>query len=96
MLVGRDVFTIQRERGIAVSNLQVAEDLIVSPVFLDDVNDVPDGILAGGEGNCARVRVQQVVALDGLAKFRKLFQSGGEVQPGDGAPEHCCGVAGRF
>ena len=40
--VGRDVFAEDRERRIAVAQLDVAEDLVVRAVLADDVEDVLD------------------------------------------------------
>ncbi len=46
VLIGRDVGAVEGDGGIAVADFQVAENLIVSAVFFDDVDDVLDGIRA--------------------------------------------------
>ena len=42
MVVGGDRPGEQGQAGVAVARLEVPEDLVVGPVFLDDVDDVPD------------------------------------------------------
>ena len=60
MQVGRDVFAEHGQAGVAVADalavlLQVAEDLIVGAVFLDDVDDVLDAVVrAVGEVDLLR------------------------------------------
>ncbi len=56
VLVGRDGCTVHRPLGIAVAYglpvlREVAEDLIVGSIFLDDVDDVLDAIVAAGKGD---------------------------------------------
>src|SRR6185437_16150889 len=56
VLVGRDGRAVHGERGIAVADgvailNEVAEDLVVGAVFLDDVDDVLDGVGARREGD---------------------------------------------
>ena len=60
MLVGRDVRAIHRQRGIAVADADVAEELIVGAIFLDDVNHVVNRILATFERNGVRPSAHQV------------------------------------
>ena len=43
VMVGRDLAAEDGEAGVAVTLLEIAEDLVVSPVFLDDVDDVFNG-----------------------------------------------------
>src|SRR5579872_1954003 len=75
VLVGRDVFAVHGQRRIAIADLQVAENLIVGAVFLDDIDDVLDGILAAGESDGAGIAVEQVGALHCLRELRKFFES---------------------
>ena len=43
VMIGRDLLAEDGKRGIAIAFADVAQDLIVGPVFLDDVDDVFDG-----------------------------------------------------
>ena len=49
MMVRRDALGEQAERRVAVPLRHVAEDLIVGPVFLDDIDHVGDGTGSSGE-----------------------------------------------
>ena len=73
VLVGSDVGAVHGERGIAVADFQIAEDLVVGAVFLDDVDHVLDRILAAGEIDCAGIAVKQVVSFDRLCEFGQLL-----------------------
>ena len=63
VLVGRDVGAVHGERGIAVADFQVAENLIVGAILLDHIDHVLDRILAARELNRSGIVVQQVVVL---------------------------------
>jgi hypothetical protein len=64
VLVGRDVCAIHGERWIAVAHRQVAENLIVGAIFLEDVDHVADGILSAGKVNLAADRSGEIVFFD--------------------------------
>src|SRR5580700_11899156 len=85
VLVGRNVGAVEREEGVAVAHLQVTEHLIVGAVFLDDIDDVLDRILAAGKLYFSWIAVQQVVVLDGAGEFFELAESRRNVQPRDRA-----------
>ena len=51
VLVRSDVRAIHGDGRVAVADAEIAEDLIVGAVFLDDVNHVADFVFAGREGN---------------------------------------------
>src|ERR1035441_9396634 len=63
MQIGRDCLSKHRQAGVAVANLlavpaQVAEDLIVGPILLNDVNHVLDAALrSAGKGDFFRCRL---------------------------------------
>ena len=73
MLVRSDVRPVHGEGGIAVADSEVAKNLIVGAVFLDDVDDVLDFVFAGREGNSVGI------AAAGIA-FRNFFRVGIEVR----------------
>src|SRR5215469_17696388 len=54
VLVRSDVLSVHREGGIAVSDLQISEYLVVSAILFDDVDDVLDRILAVSKDCSAR------------------------------------------
>src|SRR5579859_601081 len=83
VLIGRDVFAVKSERGIAVSNFQIAEDLIEGAILFHHVNHVLDGILAGGECDRAGIAGKAIVVFDLLCELRKFGESGRNVQSGD-------------
>ena len=62
VLVGRDVFAIHHQRRIAVGLADVAEELIVGAVLLDDVDDVVNGIAAVLEDDLAGAAFHQIAA----------------------------------
>ncbi len=47
MLIGRDRLSEQSQTGIAIADGQVAQNLIVSPVFLEDEDHVLDALTYG-------------------------------------------------
>ena len=49
VLIRGDVFTVHGYFGVAVGFGEVAKELIVGAIFLDDVNDVVNLVFAGGE-----------------------------------------------
>src|SRR5208337_1462853 len=60
VLVGRDVFAIHHQRGIAVGLADVAEELVVGAVFLDDVDDVLNGVATALKTDLAGAALHQV------------------------------------
>ena len=64
VLVGRDVFAVHHQRRIAVGLADVAEELVVGAVFLDDVDDVVNRIAAALEADLAGAAFHQVAAHD--------------------------------
>ncbi len=73
--------------GSPSPDLQIAENLIVGAVFLDDIDHVLDRILAAGELDCPGIAVQEVVVLDDAGEFVELAERGGNIQPRDRAPQ---------
>src|SRR3974377_1739800 len=67
-----EVFAVQREGRVGVRFLEVAEDLIVRAVFLDDIDDVVNSVFAGGELDAVGVALSSV-------RGRDLRSPGGEV-----------------
>ena len=55
VLVWSDICSIHRDRGVAISNAKIAEDLIVRAVFLDDVNHVTNLVFAIRKRHAIRV-----------------------------------------
>ncbi len=49
VLVGRDVVAVHHQRWVAIGFLDVAEDLIVGAILLDDVDHMTNGIVAARE-----------------------------------------------
>src|SRR5882762_10977644 len=72
VLVGRDVLAIHRQRRIAIAGAEITEDLVVRAIFFDDVNDVVNFVLAGGEANAISITAHSV-------GFGNLFCEGGEI-----------------
>ena len=64
MLVGSDVFAVHHQRGVAVGFFDVAEELIVSAVLLDDVDDVANGIAGFREGDFVGAALHAIAAED--------------------------------
>ena len=50
VMVGRNLLAVHYQRGVSVGFLDVAKDLIVGAVLLDDVQHMLDGVATGGEG----------------------------------------------
>ena len=73
VLIRGDVSTVHGERRIAVRFRDVAEDLIVRPIFLDDVDDVVNRVLAAGERNAIAVTASCV----GLQDLRRVSGKSG-------------------
>src|SRR5438445_9488242 len=72
VLVGRDVLAIHRQRRIAIAGAKITEDLVVRAIFFDDVNDVVNFVLAGGEANAIGITARGV-------GFGNLLREGGEI-----------------
>src|SRR5580704_4209909 len=92
VFVRRDVGAVHCEGGVAIADLlfaefQIAENLIVSAIFLDDIDDVLDGILAGNKSDDSRILMEQVVVLNGARKIFEFAESRGNVQTRDGATQ---------
>ena len=60
VLIGRDLFAIHRQGWVAIAIAEIAEDLVVSAIFSNDVDDVPDLVLAGGEVDAVGVAAHGV------------------------------------
>src|SRR4029077_3000830 len=73
VLIGRDVLAEHGERRIAVADFQIAKNLIVGTVFLDDVDDMLDWILSAAKGDGAGIVVQQVILLHQLRQLGKFL-----------------------
>src|SRR5215470_2236551 len=84
MFVGRNVSAVHGQRGIAVSDWKVAENLIVGAVFFQNIDDVADGILAAGEGEVSGVGVKKVVFFDLARICGEVLLDIGETDAGDG------------
>ena len=83
-MVGHDRLAQAAKLGVAVALRQVAEDLVVGPVLLDDVEDVLDRAVVDLERRPAGVRLPAVIARDELGLAGEI---GGEVDDGDRALE---------
>ena len=60
MLVGSDALAELAQISVAVAFPDIAEDLVVGAVFLDDVNDVMDFVFAGSEGDAVGVALRGI------------------------------------
>src|SRR5690348_5456408 len=83
MLVGSDVFAEHGERGITIAGLQVAQDLIIGAVFLDDVDDMLNRILPGVEHNLPRIALHQIALLRLESEAGKLRLNLAHADPSD-------------
>ena len=89
MLVGRDSFAVHGQAGIAVGDglavvLQVAEELIVGAVFLEDVEDVANRIrLAVGKGNLLAGCLHAVGVEHRFGPAGKILVDSGLIQSGE-------------
>ena len=62
--VGSDVLAVHHQRGISVAGFDIAKDLIVGAIFLEDVDHVTDGIGTLSEVDAAGVALEEVVLLN--------------------------------
>ena len=79
VLVGSDVLAVHGERRVAVSGGEIAEDLIVGAILLDDVDDVMNFVFAVREGYAIGIAAQRVGLrnLPGVGrKVRGQFREG--------------------
>ena len=60
VLIGRDVFAVHRQGWIAIADAEITEDLVVSAIFFNDVDDVMDLVLPGGEGDAVGIAAHGV------------------------------------
>ncbi len=68
VLIGRDVLTVHRQGRIAIACAEITEDLVVGAIFFDDVDDVPDLVLTGGEADAVGIAARGVGFGDLLAR----------------------------
>ncbi len=66
VLIGGDLLAVHYQRGVAICARQIAENLIIRPVFLNNVNHVMDFVFTAGERHAVAVAAQRV-------GFRNLF-----------------------
>ena len=64
MLVGSDVGSVHGEGAVAVADGQVSEDLIVSTVFFQDVDDVANRVRTGLEVDLAGIGAEKIALFD--------------------------------
>src|SRR5581483_11623656 len=93
MLVGSDVFAVHDEGRVAVGVGQVAEDLIVGAAFFDDVDDMMNLVLAGGERDFIGVAAGGIGFEDLLRVGREMRREIRERNAGERAVSHC-GIVG--
>src|SRR6202008_3579185 len=72
VLIRSDVLTVHGQPGIPVRSRDVTEDLIVSAIFLDDVDDVANPVFAGGEGHAITVAASGIGFGDLRGESRKV------------------------
>ncbi len=89
VLVGRNLSAIHGQRGIAVARRQIAENLIVSAIFLENVDHMANGIFAAGKRNLARVGAEKIVFFNPLRVGGKILIDVVEAQPLDRAADQC-------
>src|SRR5579862_15122 len=87
VLIRSDIGAVERERGVAVPRLQVAENLIVGAIFFNYVDDMLNGILAVWELKRSGIVMQQVVSLDGAGEFFEVAEGRRNIQPGNRATQ---------
>ena len=96
VLIGRDVFAVHDERRIAVGGGDIAEDLIVGTIFLDDVDDVMNFLFTGGEADFVGIAAQGVHFRDLVRVGREIRRNACEWNAGERAVHHggIVGIAG--
>src|SRR6266702_7059380 len=75
--------TIHRQRRVSVAGHQIPENLVVRSILLQDVDHVPDWIMASREFDLLRSVVDQTVVLDLSREGRKMTGYFGERKPLD-------------
>ncbi len=93
MFVRRNLLAIHHQRRIAIALRNVAKDLIVSAVFLDDVDDVMNRIIAVLEADLSRAVRQPITANDFGRKLLSVAFRLHPVHSRNGAVEQRCDVA---
>jgi len=60
VLIRRDIRAIHGDGRVAVGFLDIAKNLIVGAILLDDVNDVANFVVTSGEGNVIGIALRGV------------------------------------
>src|SRR6266436_2963612 len=72
VLIGRDVLPVHRQGWIAIAGAEITENLVVGAIFSDDVDDVPDLVLTGGEADAVGIAAGGVGFGDLLRERRQI------------------------
>ena len=88
VLVGSDLFAVHGDGGVAVGVREIAEDLIVGTVFLNDVDHVADFVFAGSEPDAVGVALRSVGVGDLNGPGAEIITQLGEGDAPEGAIGH--------
>src|ERR1700720_3453332 len=80
VLIGRDVLAVHRQGWIAIAGAEIAENLVVRPIFFNDVDDVPDLVLTGGEADAVGIAARSVGFGDLLREREQICR---QIRKGD-------------